>query len=70
MNAEQLSSQPSQLDAKFCEGRYHSWRLKGDVLGDRPRGRRAAKRTVLEIGVTLRMVVMPVVGRSAATGRA
>ena len=69
MNAEQPSSQPRRLGGKPANGRYSSGRLKSDELGNRPQARCTTEGAILEIGLTLRMVVMAAVGGGAASGR-
>jgi hypothetical protein len=59
-----------RIGGNICRGGYRSRRLKSDEVGNGPQGRRTAEGTILEIRLTLRMVVMAVVGRSAAVRRA
>ena len=66
MSPEQPSRQAPRPNGSFYEGRYSSWGLKSDELGNGSRGRCTAEGTVLEIRLTLRMVVMRMVGRSTA----
>ena len=71
MSAKQPISRPRRLCGNFCEGGYSPSRFKSDELGNGSRGRRAAEGTVLEVRLSRRMVVMPMVRSSAAgVGRA
>ena len=66
MSEERTRSQPPWLSGNLHRGGYSSGGLKSDEVGNGSEGRRTAEGTILEIRMTLRMVVMPVVGGSAA----
>lgn len=69
MSAERPRSQPPWLSGNLHKGGYSSGGFKSDEVGNGSRGRRTAEGTILEIRMTLRMVVMPVVGSAAGVGR-
>ena len=66
MGAKQPSSRLHWLRGNFYKGGYSPSGFKSDEVGNGSQGRRAAEGTVLEIRLALRMVVMPMVRRSAA----
>ena len=66
MGAKQPSSRLRWFPGNFYRGGYSPSGFKSDEVGNGPQGRRAAEGTVLEIRLALRMVVMPMVRRSAA----
>jgi hypothetical protein len=66
VSAKQPGSQPHWVRGNLYKGGYSSSGLKSDEVGNGSQGRRAAEGTVLEIRLTPRMVVMPMVRRSAA----
>ena len=66
MSAERPRSQPPWLSGNLHKGGYSSRGFKTDEVRNGSQGRRTAEGTILEIRMTLRMVVMPVVGGSAA----
>jgi len=64
------SARPRRLGGNIYRGGYWSRALKGNEVGNGSWSRRTAEGTVLEIRLTLRMVVMAMVGRSTAVRRA
>jgi hypothetical protein len=66
VSEERPRRQPPWLSGNLHKGGYSSCGFKSDEVGNGSQGRRTAEGTILEIRMTLRMVVMPVVGRSAA----
>jgi hypothetical protein len=66
VGAKQPCNQPHWLRGNFYKGGYSPSGFKSDEMGNGSQGRRAAEGTVLEIRLALRMVVMPMVRRSAA----
>jgi len=66
VSAEHPSIRTLSLGGNCYKGGYSSCELKNDAVGYGSQGRRTAEGTVLKIRLTLRMVVMPMVGRSAA----
>jgi hypothetical protein len=70
MSARRLDSQPHGRCGQSDRRSYLPGGFEGDQVGNRSQGRRAAERTVLEIRLALRMVVMPMVrGSAAGVGR-
>jgi hypothetical protein len=64
------SARPRRLGGSIYRGGYWSRALKGNEVGNGSYSRRTAEGTVLEIRLTLRMVVMAMVGKSTAVRRA
>jgi hypothetical protein len=64
------SARPRRLGGSIYRGGYWSRALKGDEVGNGSQGRRTAEGTVLEIRLTLRVVVMAMMGKSTAVRRA
>jgi hypothetical protein len=71
VSAEHPGIRTPSLGGNCYKGGYSSCGFKNDEMGNGSQGRRTAEGTVLKIRLTLRMVVMPMVARSAAgVGRA
>jgi hypothetical protein len=66
VGAEQPSGRLHWLRGNFYKGGYSPSGFKSDEVGNGSQGRCAAEGTVLEIRLAMRMVVMPMVRRSAA----
>jgi hypothetical protein len=67
MGAEPLPVCSSGFGGNIYRRGYEFRRFKRDELRERPRGRRTAKRTILKIRVTLRVMMVPMMG-SDVTG--
>jgi hypothetical protein len=67
---ERPSTLPYRFGGNIGSEGYRPRRLKGDEVGNGSHGGRTAEGTVLEIGVALGLVMMEMVGRSAAVRRA
>ena len=65
VRVERPSRKPPWLGGNLHEGGYPSRGFKSDEVGSGPQARRSAEGTILEIRMTLRMVVIPMVGREA-----
>ena len=63
------SARPRRLGGSIYRGGYWSRTLKSNEVGNGSQGRRTAEGTVLEIRLTVRMVVMAMVGKSTAVRR-
>ena len=70
VSVQRSGKRPCRIGRNVCGGGYLSRGLKPDEVGNGPEGRRTAEGTILEIRLTLRMVVMAVVGKRAAVRRA
>jgi hypothetical protein len=66
VSAERPSTQPPWRGGNRYQGGYRSRGFKYDEVGNGTQSRHTAERTVLEIRLTLRMMMIPLVGRSAA----
>jgi hypothetical protein len=64
------STRPRRLGGNIHGASYWSRGLKYDEVGNRAQSGRTTEGTILEIRLTLRMVVMAMVGRRAAVRRA
>jgi len=65
VSAGQPSSQPSWLGGNFYRRGCPARGFESDEVGNGSRRRSTAEGTILEIRLTLRMVMVPVVGRDA-----
>jgi hypothetical protein len=66
VSVQQPGTRACWIGGNICRGGYRSRGLKSDEVGNGSQGGRTAEGTILEIRLTLRMVVMAMVRRSAA----
>jgi hypothetical protein len=69
VSVERPSTRPHRFGGNICGEGHRSRGLESDEVGNRSESGRTAERTILEIRLTRRMMVMAVMRRSAAVRR-